>query len=126
MTLIILTVAVIAVMIAVLAIFLLIIGSLLNRTASNLEDGLQSMGTILGHAGAIRPGVARINKSGGELVGAVPLLLDDVDQLVAKTAPSSAPAPPPAATQESPAATTADPAVATPEAAPAGVGYMDT
>lgn len=132
MILIVLTVAVIALMIAVLAIFLLMIGRLLNRTANNLDDGLKSMGTILGHAGAIRPGIARINKTGGELVGAVPLLIDDVDQLIAKTAPaapasaSAAPAAQGSSTAtRSPAVTAADPAIATSEAAPVGVGYMD-
>lgn len=134
MVLIDLTVVVIAFLIAALAIFLLMIGGLLNRTANNLDDGLQSMRTIIGHSGTIRPGVARINKTGGELADAVPLLLDDVDQIVAKTAsaapnsaPASAPTSVPAATTapESSVATTADPATATPEAAPTGVGYMD-
>jgi hypothetical protein len=57
MILIVLTVAVIALMIAVLAIFLLMIGSLLNRTANNLDDGLKrALLTFLWVASHDRPG----------------------------------------------------------------------
>ncbi len=108
MTLIVLTVVVITLFIAVLAIYLFIIGVLLNRTADNLGDCLQSVRTIAGQAHVIGPGVKRINKTGGELLGALPLLVEGAERVAAA---KSAPA---AATPEAPAGTTA-----------AGVGYLD-
>jgi hypothetical protein len=61
MTLIVLTVAVIVLFVAVLAIYLFAIGVLLNRTADNLDDCLQSVKTVTGQAQVIGPGVERIN-----------------------------------------------------------------
>lgn len=136
MILVVLTVVVIAVLVAVLAVYLFRIGSLLNRVAGNLGDSLQSMSRIIADSRNIGPGVIRINKTGSDIAGAVPLLLDDVDQLVAKTSPSTAaapsatttssPAPVPApAAAADPHTSTEDPAVASHNAVPAGVGYMD-
>ncbi|MGH3669056.1 MAG: hypothetical protein ACRDSH_00240 [Pseudonocardiaceae bacterium] len=133
MILVVLTVAVIALLVAVLAIYLFSIGSLLNRVAGNLDDGLQSMGKIIKHSREIGPGVLRINKTGSDIAGAVPLLLDDVDQLVAKTTNSSPPAASSATTTRNPApaaeadphTSMADPVVSSQDATPVGVGYMD-
>jgi hypothetical protein len=103
MTLIALTVVVIALLIAVLAIYLFAIGALLNRIADNLDDSLQNVKKIAGQAEVILPGVARINQTGGVVVGALPLLVDGAERIAAKsTAPE-----------------------ATPVAIPAGVGYLD-
>jgi hypothetical protein len=103
MTLIVLTVAVIALLIAVLAIYLFAIGALLNRIADNLDDSLQNVKKIAGQAEVILPGVGRINQTGGVVVGALPLLVDGAERIAAKsTAPK-----------------------ATPVAIPAGVGYLD-
>lgn len=90
MTLIVLTVVVIASVIAALAAYLFSIGMVLGRTAGTLGECLQSLRSIAGDAQAIGPGVTRINQTGGELVGAMPLLLDDADAVAAKMAPTRA------------------------------------
>jgi hypothetical protein len=103
MTLIVLTVVAIALLIAVLAIYLFAIGALLNRIADHLDDSLQNVKKIAGQAEVILPGVARINQTGGVVVGALPLLVDGAERIAAKsTAPE-----------------------AVPVAIPAGVGYLD-
>jgi hypothetical protein len=119
MTLIVLTVIVIASLIAGLAFFLFRIGTLLNRTASNLDDCLQSVRTVVGHAQVIGPGVTRLNKSGTDLLEAVPLLLEDAEAVAAKLDPAAAPSP--AAPTTSPVAAGATAAVP----AKPGVGYLD-
>jgi uncharacterized protein YoxC len=141
MTLIVMTIIVIGLMIAALAIYLFMIGELLNRTAGNLGDCLQSLRTVAGQTNAIRPGVQRINKTGGELLGALPLLLEDVDSVSAKLAPSAntSEAAPAAAAVSSTAASTTPTITPTatsvgyldkmsdPDSTPVkGVGYMDS
>lgn len=107
MALIVLTVVVIALLIAVLAIYLFAIGVLLNRIADNLDDCLQNVKTIAGQAEVIIPNVERINQTGGVVVGALPLLVEGAEGVAAKlTAPEAIPK-------------------AAPEAIPAGVGYLD-
>ncbi len=91
MTLISLSVVVIALLIAVLAIFLFTIGVLLDRTADNLGDCVQSVKTIAGQAAVIGPAVERINTTGGKLVGALPLLYECAERIGAESAPSEAP-----------------------------------
>ncbi|HEX5345894.1 MAG TPA: hypothetical protein VFW64_02135 [Pseudonocardiaceae bacterium] len=109
MTLIILTVVVIALLIATLAVFLFAIGVLLNRIADNLDDCLGNVKTIAGQADAILPGVGRINQTGGVVAGALPLLVEGAESIVAKVAfPKEAPR------------------HAAPAAVSAGVGYLDT
>ncbi|MGH3822579.1 MAG: hypothetical protein ACRDRA_07030 [Pseudonocardiaceae bacterium] len=139
MTLIVMTVVVIALLLVALAIYLFVIGVLLNRTADNLGDCLQSLRTVAGQANVICPGVQRLNKTGGELLDALPLLLEDVEGVTAKLAPSAnTPETAPAAAVAPPAAASsasATPSTATqtsvghldPDPAPAkGVGYMDS
>ncbi len=109
MILIVLTVVVIASLIAVLAIFLFAIGVLLNRIADNLDDCLGNVKTIAGQAEAILPGVERINQTGGVVAGALPLLIEGAEGVAAKLAPP----------QEE------HPRNAVPVAVPAGVGYLD-
>lgn len=99
MTLIILTVVVIALLIAVLAVYFFTIGALLNRIAENLGDCAQSVKNVRYQAEAIGPAVVRINRTGRELVGALPLLHDCAQRVGA------------------------EPAVA--GGAPSGLGYMD-
>lgn len=113
-------------MIVALAVYLFMIGTLLGRTATNLGDCLQNVRTIAGQAQAIGPGIKRLNTTGGELVGAMPLLLDDVDAVTAKLNPAataSSADPAPAPTTSSSAAESRsgylDPAPTT------GVGYLD-
>ena len=142
MTLIVLTVVVIALLIAVLAIFLFAIGVLLNRTADSLDDCAQNVKNISYHAEVIGPAIERINETGGTVVGALPLLCEAAEQIgIAKSAPYVDPseAPPPApysAPYPAPSAVThraprvaSHAAPAAPAAAPAaparGVGYLD-
>ncbi|MGH4020105.1 MAG: hypothetical protein ACRDT0_12895 [Pseudonocardiaceae bacterium] len=91
-TLIFLTVAVIVALIAVLAIYLFWVGVLLNRIADNLDDCCESVKTITGHAEVIIPGIEHINRTGGIVAGALPLLYGHAERIAAKLAPS-APAP---------------------------------
>jgi hypothetical protein len=108
MTLIVLTVVVIASLIAVLAIFLFTIGVLLHRVADNLDDCLQNVKKIAGQAEVILPGVGRINQTGGVVAGALPLLIGGAESLAAKLAPPKE-----------------APLNAIPAPTPAGVGYLD-
>jgi hypothetical protein len=103
MTLIVLSVVVVALLIAVLAIYLFVIGVLLNRTADNLDDSLQNVKSIAEQAEVIGPAVERINGTGGVVVGALPLLCEGAERIAAK------PAPPAAA----------------PTVPPSGLGYLD-
>lgn len=89
--LVVLTVALIALLIAVLAIYLAWVGVLLNRVADNLDDCCESVKTIEGHGRAIIPGLEHINRSGGIVSGALPLLYGHAERIQAKLAP----APPP-------------------------------
>jgi hypothetical protein len=108
MTLIVLTIVVIASLIAVLAIFLFAIGALLHRIADNLDDCLQNVKKIAGQAEVILPGVGRINQTGGIVASALPLLIGGAESIAAKLAPP----------KEAPPA-------ATPVATSAGLGYLD-
>jgi hypothetical protein len=119
MTLTVLTVVVIALLIAVLAIFLFRIGMLLNRTAGNLEDCVQSVKTISYQAEEIGPGVVRINETGTTVLGALPLLCDGAESVaVAKGAPYGNPS------TAAPAAAHV-PSMVPSTAPPQGVGYLD-
>jgi hypothetical protein len=87
-----LTVICIASLIAVLAIYLFIIGVLLNRIADNLDDCLGNVKTIVQQAEVIVPAVEHINRTGGVVAGALPLLYGGAERIAAKLAPAS-PAP---------------------------------
>ncbi len=144
MILTVLTVVVIALLVAALAIFLFTIGVQLNRTADNLDDCAQNVKNIAQQAGVIGPGVVRINETGTTVIGALPLLCDGAEQIgVAKGAPyidpeapysplsaarTTAPAAPAAAPSAAPAAAPAAPAaapVAVDTPSRQGVGYLD-
>ncbi|HEY6422410.1 MAG TPA: hypothetical protein VIY28_04010 [Pseudonocardiaceae bacterium] len=86
MTLVVLTVFVIALLIAVLAVYLFIVGVLLKRTADNLDDCADNVHKIAGQAKVIGPGVVRINRSGGDLAGALPLLYEAAESIGAEPA----------------------------------------
>jgi len=118
MTLIVLTVVVIASVIIALAAYLFLIGTALGRTAGTLGECLQSLRSIAGDAQSIGPGITRINQTGGELVGAMPLLLDDADAIAVKMVP--------AMTAPAASSPTTRPSVGLLDGAPAtGVGYLD-
>lgn len=92
MPLIIVTAICIAALIATLAIFLFIIGVLLNRIADNLDDCLGNVKTIAQQAETVIPGVEHINRTGGVVAGALPLLYGGAEKIAAKLAPPT-PAP---------------------------------
>lgn len=139
MALIVLTVIVIALLVAALAFFLLRIGMLLNRTADDLEDCAQNVRKISSQADVIGPGVVRINETGTTVLGALPLLCDGAESVaVAKGPPyvDSSEDAPTARHHREPARTTAPITDSVPVADPApaaepalvpsrGVGYLD-
>jgi hypothetical protein len=92
------TVAVIAVFTGALALYLFWVGSLLNGIAANVEDSADLVGEIDDHAKVIRPGVAHINRVGGVVAGALPLLYGMAEQIVRGLAPKT---PTPEATEPS-------------------------
>ncbi|MGI9005039.1 MAG: hypothetical protein ACR2FU_02380 [Streptosporangiaceae bacterium] len=93
--LVILTVVVILLLIAGLALYLWWAGSLLNRIAGNLEESFGSAAEILGHAKLIGPGVEHINRTGGVVAGALPLLYGMAEEIVTDVTPRPEPAPAP-------------------------------
>ena len=108
MTLIILTVVVIASLIAVLAVYLSVIGVLLNRIADSLDDCLGNVKIIMGQAEVVLLGVGRINQTGDVVAGALPLLVEAAEGATTKLVP------PQEVPQDS-----------VPRAVSAGVGYLD-
>jgi hypothetical protein len=81
-TLVVLTVVEIVVLIAGLAFFLIWIGTLLTRIATNLEKCASHVRTINRHAADIVPGVEHINRTGKVVASALPLLYGFAERLV--------------------------------------------
>jgi hypothetical protein len=88
-TLVILTVVVIVALIAGLAIYLWWAGTLLTRIAGNLEESSGLVASIVGHAKLIGPGVEHINRSGGVVAGALPLLYGMAEEIVTDVTPAA-------------------------------------
>lgn len=80
--LVVLTVSAIAVFTGGLALYLFWVGTLLNRIAANAEDSADLVHEIDDHAKLIGPGVAHINRVGGVVAGALPLLYGMAEQIV--------------------------------------------
>jgi hypothetical protein len=59
-----------------------------------VEDSADLVGKIDGHAKVIRPGVAHINREGGVVAGALPLLYGMAEDIVSRVAPAATPAQP--------------------------------
>ncbi|MFJ7217873.1 hypothetical protein [Amycolatopsis sp. NPDC098790] len=78
-----LTVVDVVLLIAVLAAGLYAAGTLLGRIAANLEDCAEQVREITGHAELIVPGVEHINRTGGVVAGALPLLYGMAEEVVA-------------------------------------------
>jgi hypothetical protein len=89
-TLVILTVVDVVLLVAGLAFFLYWAGSLLARVATNLEESFDVAATIVGHAKLIGPGVEHINRTGGVVAGALPLLYGMAEEIVADVTPAAA------------------------------------
>jgi hypothetical protein len=96
--LVVLTVVVIAALIAGLAFYLFWAGTLLGRVAANLEESAGLVTKIGDHARVIKPGVEHINRTGGVVAGALPLLYGMAEEIVDGVAPRpEPPAEPPVA-----------------------------
>lgn len=78
----------IALLIAGLAFYLFVVGGQLTRIATNLEECAELVRTIVGHAEAIRPGVEHINRTGGVVAGAMPLLYGMAEGIVTGVTPA--------------------------------------
>ncbi|MHA6795145.1 hypothetical protein ACVGVM_16760 [Pseudonocardia bannensis] len=87
-TLVVLTVVVIAALIAGLAFYLFWVGSLLGRVATNLEACEEAVTRINTDAELIGPGVEHINRSAGTVAGALPLLYGFAEKIVVKASPN--------------------------------------
>jgi hypothetical protein len=89
-TLVVLTVLEIVVLIAALAFYLYWVGTLLTRIAGNLEESGDLVRTINDNAKLIGPGVEHINRTGGVVAGALPLLYGMAEDIVADVTPRAA------------------------------------
>jgi hypothetical protein len=81
-TLTILTVVDIVALIAGLAIYLFIVGSQLTRVAGKLEECSELVGTIHSHTVTIEPSLEHVNRTGGVVAGALPLLYGFAEGIV--------------------------------------------
>lgn len=81
-TLVVLTVVDIVLLIAGLAIYLFIVGSQLTRVAGKLEECSQLVWSVKSNAEPIKPGLERINNTGGVVAGALPLLYGMAEGIV--------------------------------------------
>lgn len=81
-TLTVLSVVVITLLIAVLAGYLFVVGSQLTRVAGKLEECADVVWDIKRNAEPIRPGVEHINRTGGVIAGALPLLFGMAEGIV--------------------------------------------
>jgi hypothetical protein len=89
-TMVVLSVVDIALLIAGLAFYLFVVGSQLKRIATNLEECAGLVRTIKGNAEVIEPGLEHINRTGGVVAGALPLLYGMAEGIVAGVAPRPA------------------------------------
>jgi hypothetical protein len=94
-TLVVLTVVDIVLLIAGLAIYLYLVGAQLTRIATNLEECAEIVQRIGDNAAPIMQNVQHINRTGGVVAGALPLLYGMAEQIVTSvTPPAPAPAEP--------------------------------
>jgi hypothetical protein len=87
--LVILTVADVLLLIGGLAFYLFWVGSLLTRIAANLEECAELVRTIKADAELIGPGVEHINRAGGVVAGALPLLYEMAEGIVTGVTPAA-------------------------------------
>lgn len=78
----------IALLIAGLAFYLFVVGSQLKRVATNLEECAGLVRTIKANAEVIEPGVEHINRTGGVVAGALPLLYGMAEGIVQGVTPA--------------------------------------
>ena len=85
--LVVLTVIVIVALIAGLAVYLYWAGTLLDRIGAKLEGVAEIVHGIEADAGLIMPGVDHINRTGGVVAGALPLLYNMAEGIVTGVTP---------------------------------------
>jgi hypothetical protein len=85
--LVVLTVIVIVLLIAGLAVYLYWAGTLLDRVGAKLEGAADIVEGIVADAKLIMPGVDHINRTGGVVAGALPLLYTMAEGIVAGVTP---------------------------------------
>lgn len=81
-TLVVLTVVDIVLLIAGLALYLWIVGTQLTRIATNLEECRDLVGEINANAESIEGNLEHVNRTGGVIAGALPLLYDMAEGIV--------------------------------------------
>jgi hypothetical protein len=86
-TLVVLSVVDIVALIAGLAIYLYIVGAQLTRIATNLEECSEIVVSIGRNAAPIMQDVRHINRTGGVVAGALPLLYGMAEQIVVSVTP---------------------------------------
>ncbi len=84
------SVIVIVALIAGLAFYLFVVGGQLKKLATNLEECAMLVRTIVGHAKAIEPGLEHVNRTGGVVAGALPLLYGMAEGIVTGVTPKPA------------------------------------
>jgi hypothetical protein len=89
-TLVVLSVVDIVLLIAGLAIYLFIVGGQLTRVAANLEECAEIVQAIGRNAAPIMQDVQHINRTGGVVAGALPLLYGMAEQIVTSVTPRPA------------------------------------
>jgi hypothetical protein len=82
-TLIVLTVVDIVLLIAGLALYLWIVGGQLDRVATNLEECNRLVDQINANAATIEGNLEHINRTGGVVAGALPLLYNMAEGIIA-------------------------------------------
>ena len=83
------SVIVIVALVAVLAVYLFIVGGQLTRVAGLLEECAELVRKIKANAEPIRPGLDHINRTGGVVAGALPLLYGFAEGIVTGVSPST-------------------------------------
>jgi hypothetical protein len=81
-TMVVLSVLAIVALVAVLAIYLYVVGSQLSRVAGTLEECGDIVREIVANAEPIKGGVDHINRTGGVVAGALPLLYGMAEGIV--------------------------------------------
>ena len=89
--LVVLTVVVIVLLIAGLAVYLYWAGTLLDRIGAKLEGAVGIVDGIVDDAKLIMPGVDHINRTGGVVAGALPLLYGMAEDIVTGVTPRPEP-----------------------------------
>ena len=87
-TLVVLTVIEIVLLVAGLAFYLAWVGVLLARIATNLEECNATVEKIVQDGKQIVPGIEHINRTGGVVSGALPLLYGFAEKIVAAVTPT--------------------------------------